>query len=570
MTTGQRKPIYFGPTERPIFGWLYQPSDGRAGLGLVMCQPLGMEEFGAQPALLHLGETCADSGIVALKFDYDGTGNSFGSWGDPDRMKSWVDSVTHAVEFLRDSGVGKVVVVGVHLGGLFAAKAALDAKVDGIIFWAPTLSGRLYLRQQQMLLATITGREVSEDLEDKGDQFEGPLFSFSGEVANDIRATSVVGSDVPNAIRTLVVTESGELPSGLRRVGWMADTLRAQSPPSGIGEYPNPYHEPVEDVDAIIEWLKQSEPAERAALEVEAAESLAYVTTSGRAVSERPVWIGDVPLFGILTEPEGSADQAPFIFLSTGIWTNVGTGHLWSRLSRSWADLGIRSLRVDLSGIGESGVRPGQAERRMFPQEVVEDFRDIARYFGTDDGRNLVFVGTSTGGFHCLEAGLVLRPRALVMANPTPGEMLDLLSEEIGMPPASSKAYRPFPGPIKRLSVRHRRIALLVWKTLAQVVVSWAPGDALSRVVKRGIRVYVLLGDEDRRHLSDNAYWNLMFTRYQRQGRLVMSFVPGMDHGFFTSWQRDVFVSTLTDWAALAGSEPLLDSAGPDVRRREG
>jgi dienelactone hydrolase len=538
------EPVYFGPHDRRLYGWLYQPADLMAGVGVVMCGPLGMEEFGAQPALMRLGAECAARGMTAIKFHYDGTGNSMGGWDDPDRLSAWIASVGEAVKLMRDSGVRKVVVVGVHLGALFAAKSALSADADGIVFWAPTLSGRMFLRQQQMLLATITGRDDSKG---EGGTFEGPLFEFNADVATALREASVTKEDVPGGIPTLTVAETEDAPPALRRAGWPTDIVKAESVASGMGEYPNPYSEPAEDVESILAWVEAHFPVERSPLDFKTEESLQYVTASGQAVCERPVWIGDVPLSGILTEPAGSEHHPVAVFLSTGIWTNVGTGHMWSRLARQWADLGVRSLRIDLSGLGESPSRPGRERREMFPKEVVDDFGDIARYFGTEDGSNLVFVGMSSGAFHCVEAGLTLRPRAIVIANPTPGQMLDLLSSDVGSP-VGSRAYRHFPGPLKRLSVRHRRVAVWAWKWAAQVVVSWAPGDPIAKVIQRGVPVWLFLGEEDRRHLAGNGYWTMMFKRYVRQGRLVMTYVPGVDHGFFTSWQRRSLFSALSGW----------------------
>jgi dienelactone hydrolase len=553
------EPVYFGPLDRRLYGWLYQPEDQMAGVGLVMCGPLGMEEFGSQPALMRLGVESAARGMTAMKFHYDGTGNSMGDWDDPDRLSAWISSVRDAAKLMRDSGVSKVVVVGVHLGALLAAKSALSADIDGVVFWAPTLSGKVFLRQQQMLLATITGRDDS-----KGEDgtFEGPLFSFSADVAATLREATVTKEDVPAGLPTLTVGETEDVPPALRRAGWATDVLKAASVASGMGEYPNPYAEPAEDVESILAWVAEHFDVERSPLHFKTEETLLYQTAAGRTVSERPIWIGDVPLSGILTEPAGSEHHPVAVFLSTGIWTNVGTGHMWSRLARQWADLGVRSLRVDLSGLGESPARPGRDRREMFPKEVVDDFKDIARYFGTEDGSNLVFVGTSSGAFHCVEAGLTLRPRAIVVANPTPGQMLDLLSPDVGSP-EHSKAYRHFPGPLKRLSVKHRRVAVWIWQWSGQVIVNWAPGDPIAKVIKRGAQVRMYLGEEDRHHLAGNGYWTMMFKRYVRQGRLVMAYVPGVDHGFFTSWQRRSLFTTLSEWMpeVIPESKTITDKA---------
>ena len=74
---------------------------------------------------------------------------------------------------------------------------------------------------------------------------------------------------------------------------------------------------------------------------------------------EEPLQFGEGGrLFGILTLPDerssGSADSPVFVFLSAGLLHRIGPRRMYVRLARELAQLGIRSLRVDLSGKGDS------------------------------------------------------------------------------------------------------------------------------------------------------------------------------------------------------------------------
>ena len=67
---------------------------------------------------------------------------------------------------------------------------------------------------------------------------------------------------------------------------------------------------------------------------------------------------------------EGGIDpSAPtVIFLNVGLIGHHGPGRLWVELARACAaGGGVRCLRVDLSGIGDSPARPGRTELRSFP-----------------------------------------------------------------------------------------------------------------------------------------------------------------------------------------------------------
>src|SRR5207245_1595647 len=72
-----------------------------APLGLVLCNPFGYEAICAHRTLRHFAEAAADAGIPALRFDYDGTGDSVGEDLEPDRLSAWIASVHRAAETLR-------------------------------------------------------------------------------------------------------------------------------------------------------------------------------------------------------------------------------------------------------------------------------------------------------------------------------------------------------------------------------------------------------------------------------------------------------------------------------------
>jgi hypothetical protein len=100
MTRGE--PLYFGPEARPLFGWLHR-APAPARLALAICNPFGYEAICTHRVLRHFAQAAAAAGVPALRFEYDGTGNSAGDDRDPERLASWVASVGHAVDALRAS-----------------------------------------------------------------------------------------------------------------------------------------------------------------------------------------------------------------------------------------------------------------------------------------------------------------------------------------------------------------------------------------------------------------------------------------------------------------------------------
>ena len=86
---------YFGPPERARFGWLHRPATS-ARVGVVIVPPFGYEAVCAARSLRHLADDAARAGLIALRFDPDGTGDSAGDDLDPARLEHWLDSIDDA------------------------------------------------------------------------------------------------------------------------------------------------------------------------------------------------------------------------------------------------------------------------------------------------------------------------------------------------------------------------------------------------------------------------------------------------------------------------------------------
>jgi hypothetical protein len=136
-----------------------------------------------------LAEGLVRAGMLAVRFDYDGTGDSAGGDLDPHRVESWLASIAHAVDLARSCGPEAVSVVGMRVGVLLAAvEAACLGSVDAVVLWDPCGSERSFVRGQVALQ-----RMRSDDRQDPGDDTELPGFVFSAETVNDL--SSLATSD---------------------------------------------------------------------------------------------------------------------------------------------------------------------------------------------------------------------------------------------------------------------------------------------------------------------------------------------------------------------------------------
>jgi len=112
--------VWFGPTGRPLFGWLHLPAQARAGV--VLCRPVGFEALSSRRAYRSLAEQLACAGLVTLRFDYTGTGDSAGDTAEEVSIATWLSDITAAVDFVRQTGVSCVGLIGLRLGAMLAVK----------------------------------------------------------------------------------------------------------------------------------------------------------------------------------------------------------------------------------------------------------------------------------------------------------------------------------------------------------------------------------------------------------------------------------------------------------------
>src|SRR5437667_5172473 len=136
----ERRAFYFedgsahfrGDSKGPMFGWYHSaPRAEQRDCVAVLCAPLGHEYTRAHRTLRHLADRLARAGIPALRFDYQGIGDSPGGDLDPGRVAAWQASIRAAIRQAQLlSGRPRVCVIGLRLGATLAATVSVEAPVD--------------------------------------------------------------------------------------------------------------------------------------------------------------------------------------------------------------------------------------------------------------------------------------------------------------------------------------------------------------------------------------------------------------------------------------------------------
>ncbi len=553
-------PLWFGPPERRLFGWFHVPENGGAKGTAVLCAPLGKECANAMPAMQALCAELVDNRVAALRFAYTDTGDSMGLH-DPNRVPAWLASIDESLRWVRAANPGPVVLIGTRMGALLAAEAvARGADVDGLVLWDPCPSGRDFLRIERTLLATGYGAAQIGD-----GSVSGPAFTYSAETVEGLSELSLSPPRAPATHRTLVLARSQTGAMVKAKAAFSSSAVEwvdVDGQPDLIDVPPDMITLPRITIKAIAEWACDAVEGPDAPVRFEPLESTVVEhAPEGRAISEHPVWLGPNALFGMVTEPGGPEDPgAPtVVFLSAGALDHTGPGRMWVDLARQLAVEGIRSVRVDIDGIGETFGRPDQPRQIPKPPEAIDDVADLARALGDPEGRNLVFVGLSSGGYHAIEAGLRLHPRGVCAINPGLSSWVPEM--DLGFIDPRRRAYRPMPKALRALAVEHARIATWMWRALLQVWVKGSATDAVAGVSRRGTPVLLVTSEADAEQFEPSAYWSMVRGRLRRRRLLDISVVPGSDHSLYTVDGRADAQPILTRWLVSRFGRPTGDAA---------
>ena len=113
-------------------------------------------------------------------------------------------------------------------------------------------------------------------------------------------------------------------------------------------------------------------------------------------------------LFGVLTTPEREteASGAPIaVILNAGIVHRIGPFRLHVDLARQLASKGFSTLRIDLSGLGDSQARPGKIDTHE--DRAVLDVSDALDYLTETTGTDrFVILGLCSGAYNAHQVGV--------------------------------------------------------------------------------------------------------------------------------------------------------------------
>ncbi len=426
--------MWFGRTRARCFAMLQAPrADSKRGV--IFCNALGYDGLIVYRALRDLANDAVEQGNWALRFDYEGEGDSAGGSWESDRFEAWIESIDDAVAVLRTRGVTDIRLVGFRTGASLAyVYATTHPGISGVAMWWPCVSGSSYVRELRALSRlSNAARPVQRVKADRfpEDSLEVCGFEFTAGTLGEIGGLDLVARPAPVSVPSVLLIDRHDAPPSellVRRLVDAGTHVEHEQMP-GYAEFmidegdksvlPRPVLQRITDwlatthhVAADPDALKDREPRV-----VESAKLLVDDPTAGRfpapgsrhnPVTEQQFWIDD-RLFAIVSSPTDNRAirRVAIVLCTAGSNSRIGPGRLHVDVARYWAGLGFTVVRIDLGGIGDSvGVAPPVENHTYAPirnLELDEAVEWVRCHTGFD---SVVLFGLCSGAFNAYHAAI--------------------------------------------------------------------------------------------------------------------------------------------------------------------
>lgn len=536
-------PHYLPSETGTVFCWWHAPV-GKVRGAVVLQGAWGYEHLCTHWATARLANLLAEQGFGVVRADLLGTGDSGDSEGT--QFEGWKLSLELACEAaVKWAGVDALAIVGLRLGAtLGAAFAAEHGGVKALALVEPATSGRTFIREQKALALTsnvgIGEPSAATDGEGNLDLLGHPLTAATQTALGGLDLKKLGAAPAPEVLYQHRPDRpfDAKFQAALEKLGVKVTVHAGEQLPElfqdgVVSKWPEA------DFAQLSQWLVDRFPAGDA---VAPGPVGAATRLEQRGFHEEAVLLGgDRQLAGIACFPTTPKSRTALVVLNTGANHRIGAHRLSVELMRTLALEGISSLRLDVSGIGDTPLRDGQRQNFPYNFEIVSDARAAVDWLQSRGLQRFVLSGVCSGGYLSFQAALVdPRVRGIVLINAQRFERVEGLDIELQIRSAvkSTRHYQQ--------RIRDPQIWLRLFK--GEVDVRTVVPALAARLVNRA------------RRLAELRFVKTFGTRFERDP---------VTRGFLELSARDVkiaFVVSRDDGAR----DVLAGHLGPGLGRLEG
>ena len=583
-------------------GWL---ASGALPLAAVLASSWGEEDLCGYDGLRALAIALAEAGIGTLRFEWPDTGDSSAATGSTSLADALAAFDAAATQALALSGCARLAFVGLRLGALLAAHAAVARDdVDALVALRPVASGLAFVREQPAPdVARAAAPAAPPGAVFDAAELPVPLGGFAQPV-RQVEALSALRwpSQPSAALRDALLLRSSGAPGrvasdalgrlGVRVREWAHDDLSCA--PAAARQ---PVLAPVALAE-IVRWLSERagdgavtattahrvapSPTATADAQLEAATGAVLALSAagerrwmplraeGVAIRERVVRIGDPrdrepPLLaGVVSERDAPAAAAGarrgILLLSAGPGRRVGPHRLWVPWARRRAAHGDVVLRLDLPGVGDSArhARPDPGRPDAFDDRGVEAVARAVAWLRLEHGvGDCTVMGVGSGAWQAWHAALAgADVQQVVAINPpilpgVPGMSMAPAEDAPGRTddvPGLASPPSAFGAVARALAARARHALRLCARGIARGLRRPPVDDLaaeLARVSARGVALDFVFsaGDSGLARLRQEA--GRRARRLASDGRLTVGVVAHADPTFAATAGRDALYAGL-------------------------
>ena len=377
-------------------GWLH---GSKADRGVLICGALAHEDLCTRSSLALMAQRLAEAGVPVLRLDLTGMGQSGPLADEADAWGQWQQDVSAAAHMMRDTlGVTKLTLIGLRLGGSVLLEAAADLgvehlSVDDLVLMAPVLTGIQHLRE----LASFADNDLSADIQSSLQPIDlrrpktcpaGNVFVMSAHRDAAMDAFEIHLETLGAKVWTSRFVHYDKL---------MCDPLTARVA--------------VEAVDAVVAWtLRSVSTCQRVPVALPKAAAI-----RGEGWQETRHVLGcSRNLAAVLTRPAPAvatqtSATSVIVVLNAGRTPSNGLGSQTLHLARTWAGLGLATLRVDLPGIGDSpasSLKPSSDASNLFGDEQRRDLGQVVDWLRAQGLSDVSFLGIGSGAYQSFHTAL--------------------------------------------------------------------------------------------------------------------------------------------------------------------